>query len=151
MAKRRKSRAEIEAIEFGSIISDLLRVRHADWDDYDIDWLLSNAQRPPDFEYTDKQWAILKCLVARTKTFMAYAGYTVSELIAIVYPLRKIMNEDGEEFIETLHRWRAVDLKVRQIRRLAALCIAFAGIPRARDAEVEAAARETYVALEDAA
>ena len=56
MAKRRKSRAEIEAIELCSIVSDLLRVRHADWDSYDIDWLLSNAQRPPDFEYTDKQW-----------------------------------------------------------------------------------------------
>jgi len=151
MAKRRKSRAEIEAIEFVSIVSDLLRVRHADWDDYDIDWLLTNAQRPPDFEYTDKQWAILRCLVARTKTFTAYGDYTVPELIAIAYPLRKIMNEDGEEFIETLHRWLAVDLKVRQIRRLAALCRAFEGIPRARDAEVEAVARETYVPQQDAA
>jgi hypothetical protein len=43
------------------------------------------AQRPADYEYSAKQWALLKRLLARAKTFTQYAGYSVPDLVAIVY------------------------------------------------------------------
>jgi len=57
------------------------------------EWLLDQARRPADYEYSDKQWALLKRLVARTKTFTQYAGYTVPDLVAIAYPARLDLDE----------------------------------------------------------
>jgi len=142
MAKR-KTRAQIESEQFSAIVVELLRVRHADWDEWEHDeWLLDQAQRPAGYEYSDKQWAFLKRLVARTKTFTQYAGYSVPELVAIVYPARFDLDEPNQEFVEKIHRWNAKDLKVRQIRLLAGICRSFEDIPR--DLDVEAAAKHTY-------
>jgi hypothetical protein len=142
MAKR-KTRAQIESEQFHAIVVELLRVRHADWDDWEHDeWLLDQAQRPADYNYSDRQWALLKRLVARTKTFTQYAGYTVPELLAIAYPPRLNLDEPGQDFVEKVHRWNAKDLKVRQIRFLAGLCRSFENIPI--DPDVEAAAKHTY-------
>jgi hypothetical protein len=142
MAKR-KTRAQIESEQFHAIVVELLRIRHADWNEWEHDeWLLDQAQRPADYEYSDKQWAVLKRLVARTKTFTQYAGYTVPDLVAIVYPARLDLDEPNQEFVEKIHRWNAKDLKVRQIKTLAAICRCFEDIPR--DPDVEAAAKYTY-------
>jgi hypothetical protein len=142
MAKR-KSRAQVESEQFHAIVVELLRVRHADWMEWEHDeWLLDQARRPADYEYSDKQWAYLRRLVARTKTFTQYAGYTVSDLLAIAYPARFDLDEGSQEFVERLHRWNAKDLKVRQIRVLAAICRSFEDIPK--DPDVEAAARQTF-------
>jgi hypothetical protein len=146
MAKR-KSRAQIESEQFHAIVVGLLRVRHADWNEWEHDeWLLDQAQRPADYEYSYKQWAVLKRLVARTKTFTQYAGYSVPELVAIVYPARLDLDEGSQEFVEKIHRWNATDLKVRQIRHLAGICRSFEDIPR--DPDIEAAARHTYADAE---
>jgi hypothetical protein len=147
MAKR-KSRAQLESERFHAIDVELLRVRHADWNDWELDWLLDQAQRPADYEYTDKQWAVLKRLVARTRTFTHYAGYTVSELMAIAYLGRFDVDEGSQGFVETVYRWNAKDLKVRQIRVLAAICRCFEDIPR--DANIDAAAEQTFVQEEAA-
>ena len=48
----------------------------------------------------------------------------------------------NQEFVEKIHRWNAKDLKVRQIRTLAAICRCVEDIPR--DPDVEAAAKHTY-------
>ena len=142
MAKR-KSRAQLESEQFHPIVVELLRVRHPDWDEWEHDeWLLDQAQRPVDYEYSDKQWAFLRRLVARTKTFAQYAGYTVPELLAIAYPARFDIGEDSRDFVEKVHRWNAKDLKVLQIRTLAGICRCFEDIPR--DPDVEAAARQTF-------
>jgi hypothetical protein len=144
---KRKTRAQIESEQFHAIVVELLRVRHADWDEWEHDeWLLDQAQRPADYEYSDKQWAFLKRLVARTKTFTQYAGYTVPDLVAIVYPPRLDLDESSQEFVERIHRWKARDLKVRQIRLLAGLCRIFEDIPR--DPDVEAAAKQTFADVE---
>jgi hypothetical protein len=145
MAKR-KSRAQLESEQFHAIVVELLRVRHADWNEWEHDeWLLDQAQRPADYEYSDKQWAVLKRLIARTKTFTQYAGYTVPELLAIAYPGRFDIGDD-REFVEKVHRWNAKDLKVRQIKHLAGICRSFEDIPR--DPDVEAAAKHTYADAE---
>jgi hypothetical protein len=142
MAKR-KSRAQIESEQFHAIVVKLLRVRHADWNDWEHDeWLLDQAQRPADYEYSDKQWTLLKRLVARTKSFMQYSGYTVPELMAIAYPARFDIDEGSQDFVEKLHRWNATELKVRQIAQLAGICRTFENIPR--DPVVETALSETY-------
>jgi hypothetical protein len=142
MAKR-KSRTQLESERFHAIVVELLRVRHADWNGWELDWLLDQAQRPVDYEYSDKQWAVLKRLVARTKTFTQYAGYTISELMAMAYRGRFDVDEGSRDFVETVYRWNAKDLKVRQIRILAGICRSFEDIPR--DADVEAAAEQTFV------
>jgi hypothetical protein len=140
---KRKSRAQIESEQFHAIVVELLRVRHADWKEWEHDeWLLDQAQRPADYEYSDKQWAYLRRLVARTRTFTQYAGYTVPDLLAIAYPARFDLDEGSQEFVERVYRWNAKDLKVRQIRVLAAICRSFEDIPR--DPDVEAAARQTF-------
>jgi hypothetical protein len=122
MAKR-KTRTQIESEQFHAIVVELLRVRHADWNDWEHDeWLLDQAQRPVDYEYSEKQWTLLKRLVARTKTFTQYSGYTVLELVSIVYPARLDLDEPNQEFLEKVYRWNAKDLKVRQIALLAGIC-----------------------------
>jgi hypothetical protein len=139
---KRKPRAQLESERFHAIVVELLRVRYADWNEWELDWLLDQAQRPTDYEYTDKQEAVLKRLVARTRTFTQYAGYTVSELMAIAYPGRFDVDEGNKDFVETVYRWNAKDLKVRQIRILAGICRSFEDIPQ--DAEVDAAAEQTF-------
>lgn len=81
MAKRR-SRELVEADRFHAIIVSLLRVRHADWTEWEENWLIDEAQRPPDYVYTDVEWRKLEQLVAFSKSFTEYAGYAVPELRA---------------------------------------------------------------------
>jgi hypothetical protein len=94
------------------------------------------------YDYSDKQWALLKRLVARAKTFTQYAGYTVPDLVAIAYPARLDLDEGSQEFVEKIHRWNAQDLKVLQIRSLAGICRLFEDIPK--DMDVEAAAKQIF-------
>jgi len=61
-------------------------------------------------------------VIALSTTFTHYSEHSVQELLDIAYPYRKDLDEDDEEFLEQIHRWRATDLKVRQISRLANLC-----------------------------
>jgi hypothetical protein len=51
-------------------------------------------------------------------------------LLGIVYRFRYDLDEDGQEFVEKLDRWKATDLKRRQIRWLASLARMFAPIGR---------------------
>jgi hypothetical protein len=52
----------------------------------------------------------------------------VPELIAIAYACRFDLDEDGQDFAEKLHAWAAIDLKRRQIKRLAGICRHFESI-----------------------
>ena len=109
MAKR-KTRAQTKSEQFHAIVAELLRVRRADWNEWEHDeWLLDQARRPADYEYSEKQWTLLKRLVARTKTFTQYAGYSVPDLVAIAYPAQLDLDEPNQEFVEKIHRWNAKD------------------------------------------
>ena len=79
---------------------------------------------------------MLDRLVKYSKSFTHSSGYTVPELIAIAYPYRFDLDEDGQEFVKKLHGWRATELKLRQMGRLLRLCRCFAGL----DAQLDEAA-----------
>jgi hypothetical protein len=120
MAKRR-SRKLLEADRFQARVISLMRVPHDDWNEWEQDWLQDEAQRPNDYLYSDKERVILNQLIACSTTFTQYNGCSVQEMLNIAYPYRKDYDEDDEAFLEQLHDWRARDLKVRQISRLASL------------------------------
>jgi hypothetical protein len=111
-----------EAQKFRETVFELLRTKHPDWNDWEWDWLHNESRREPDYIYTEKEQAVLDRLVVYSKSFMEYAHYTVPEMIAIACRHRHDLDEDGQRFVEELHAWRAVELKRRQIQRLAVIC-----------------------------
>jgi hypothetical protein len=129
MAKRR-SRKLLEADRFQAHVISLLRVAHADWNEWEQDWLLDEAQRPDDYIYSEKERVILNQLIACATTFTLYSEWSVREMLDVAYPYRKDVDEDDEAFLKQLHGWCATDLKVRQISRLASLCRLTELLPR---------------------
>ena len=129
MAKRRK-RELVESDRFHAAVVSLLRVRHSDWTEWEETWLLDNAQRPQDYLYSEDQRRILKELISFSKSHGSYAGYTVQELAEIAWRGRYDVDEDAQEFIETVRRWNATELKLRQIRRLAGIARIFERVGR---------------------
>jgi hypothetical protein len=130
MAKRR-NRKLLEADRFQARVISLLRVAHADWNDWEQDWLLDEARRPDDYIYSEKERVILNRLIACATTFTHYSEWSVREMLDVAYPYRKDVDEDDDEaFLEQLSRWGATHLKVRQINRLASLCRITESLPR---------------------
>jgi hypothetical protein len=129
MAKRR-SRKLLEADRFQARAISLLRVARADWNEWEQDWLLDEARRPSDYIYSEKERVILNQLIACATTFTHYSEWSVREMHDVAYPYRKDLDEDDEAFLEKLFDWRATDLKVRQISRLASLCRQTELLPR---------------------
>jgi hypothetical protein len=114
--------AQAEADKFRQTVHSLIRNRHADWNDWEWDWLYDEARRAPDYIYTEKEQKVLDRLVVNSKSFAEYAGYSVPEMIAIAYKHRCDLDEDGQSFVEMIHAWGAVALKRRQVIRLARIC-----------------------------
>jgi hypothetical protein len=130
MARRKKTRAQIESERFHATVVSLLRVRHADWTEWEHDnWLLDEACRPQDYVYSEKEWAKLNELVGYSKTVTSYGDYTIPELTKMAYPCRCDLGEDGQEFVDKVRRWNATDLKIRQARRLYSICRIFEPLP----------------------
>jgi hypothetical protein len=101
-----------------------------DWSEWEETFLLDNAQRPDDFIYSEAQWAVLNRLIGYSQSFTHYNDYSVQELLTIAYQFRFDLDEDAQAFVETLHRWKATDLKRRQIKRLAGIARLFVPIGR---------------------
>jgi hypothetical protein len=114
--------AQAEADKFRATVHSLIRIRYADWNDWEWDWLYDEASRAPDYMYTEKEKKVLDRLGVYSKSFAEYAGHSVPELIAIAHKHRCDLDEDGQSFVEMLHGWGAVSLKRRQIIRLARIC-----------------------------
>jgi hypothetical protein len=140
MAKRRRRLELIEADKFRASALSLLRVRHADWDPYEREFLDDQVKRPDDYIYTDNQWRFLKRLVSFSKTYNHYAGHTVQELLRIAYSRLLDLDYEDQEFVKKLYGWNATDLKLRQINHLASICRIFE--PVGRDALNDAALDE---------
>jgi hypothetical protein len=121
MAKRRR-RALVEADKFHARVVLLLRVSHADWTEWEEEWLEDEARRPDDYIYTDNERAILEQLNTSSTTFTHYSECSVQEMLEGPYAYRKDFDEDDEAFLKQVHVWRATDLKLRQISHLASLC-----------------------------
>jgi hypothetical protein len=122
-------RERAEADKFRELATALLSIRHNDWNDWEYDWLRDEVRRRPDYIYTEKEWAVLNRLQSYARSFTQYAGYTVPELIAIAYPYRFDLDEDGQDFVEKLHAWGATsnDAKLNGLQE-------YAVISRASDA-----------------
>ena len=124
MAKltRAQKRKLAEAAKFRATVFELLRTKHPDWNDWEWDWLHDESRREPDYIYTEKEQAVLDRLIVFSRSFTEYAHHTIPEMIAIAYRRRSDLDHDGQLFVEMLHAWGAVDLKRRQIQRLAVIC-----------------------------
>lgn len=129
MARITKAQRQLaEALEFRTGARALLHDRYNDWNDWEFDWLTDEVRRPPEYIYSEKEWAVLKRLQHDSRSFTEYAGYSVPELIAIAHAGRFDFQEHEQEFTEKVHRWGATHLKRRQIRFLASLCRRFENI-----------------------
>lgn len=117
-----------EALEFRTSAEALFNDRYNDWNDWEFDWLAREMRRPPDYVYSDKEWAVLRRLQHYSRSFTEYDGHSVPELIAIAYTSRFDFQEHEQEFAEKVHRWGATHLKRRQICFLASLCRRFENI-----------------------
>jgi hypothetical protein len=124
MAKRvtKAEREQAAADAFRALAQTLLTLRHNDWTDWEFDWLSAMSNRAAWYRFSEKENAKLEQLVRLSKAFTSYSGYSIQELIAIAYPFRFDLGEDDQEFLEKLHKWRAIDLRLRQVRRLARIC-----------------------------
>jgi hypothetical protein len=121
MAKRRR-RELVEADKFHARVVSLMCVSHAHWTEWEEEWLEDEARRPADYIYTDTERVILDQLIICSMTFTHYSECSIQELLKSAYACRKDFDEDDEAFLEQVHAWRATDLKLRQISRLANLC-----------------------------
>ena len=144
MAKRitKAQRARNRADEFRSTVAELLQ-SGVIWTAWEENWLVSESQRRSDYIFSEKEHAVLDRLRdTASGPFAGYGDYTVSELIAIAYPWRCDLDEDGEEFLETLHEKMPAGLRKRPLRRLVGICRSFEGLdlPRDLDPQMEALA-----------
>lgn len=134
MAKQTKrSKKWEEAERFREQVETLLNEPRTDWNDWEYDWLSSEARRREGYTFSDKERIVLNRLITRARSFTAYSEHSVPELIAIVYRHRADLDEDGEAFIERLHHESPTFLRVREIHRLAGLVRLSYSLPYDKD------------------
>lgn len=141
MAKRR-SKKLLEADKFRVIVMSLRRRTDVDWRPYEDNWLETQAKRPSDYIYSEKQRRILNQLIAAATLFAGYSEYTVVELIKMTYPHRFELDYPDEEFLEQHFNKGTAQLSVRLIRYLASLYRQREALQR--DEAIEAVYRETW-------
>jgi hypothetical protein len=114
-----------------------------DWRAYEDNWLETQARRPKDYIYSDRQRNILNQLIAAATLFASYSEYSVVELLRMAYPYRfeHALPED-EFFLEHHYTCGTTALPVRLVRYLASLYRRRE--PLQRDETVEAVFRETW-------
>lgn len=124
MAKRitKAEREQAAADAFRALALTLLTLRHHDWTDWEFEWLGAMTNRSTSYRFSEKENAKLEQLVRLSKAYTSYSGHSIQELIKIAYPFRFDLSEDDQEFLEKLHGWRAIDLRLRQVHRLARIC-----------------------------
>jgi hypothetical protein len=127
MAKpiNKAQQARDRADEFRSTVARLLQ-SDTPWSAWEEHWLVSESRRFASYIFSEKEHDVLdRMRVAASGPFTDYGGYSVQELIAIAHPWRFDIDEDGEEFLETLHKSRPTGLTLRPLRRLVGICRAF--------------------------
>jgi len=98
-----------------------------DWNDWELDFLESQLfRRPPLYQPSEKEQAVLARMRRDTKQFTGWDGYTVWELIQAVSAYRLDCTERDEAFLDGLQRRGAISggitLRRRELARLIRLC-----------------------------
>jgi hypothetical protein len=127
--KAQRVRVEAEADRFRDLLGRLRALQYSDWNDWEWDWLDSEARRKPDYIFSENEHAVLRDLMFDSGTFTEYSGYTVLEMITTAHRYRADLDDAGQEFVELLYTWGATSLKRRQIKRLAGICRLSEAIP----------------------
>ncbi|MGE0563030.1 MAG: hypothetical protein AB7O50_00820 [Pseudolabrys sp.] len=139
MAKRSKDQEDADkfraSVERLRLLGEIFR-------DWEADWLDSEARRPAGYVFSEKERVILNQIKAVAHTFEGYSGYSVTELINMVYRYRADLDHEGEKFVERLKNEGARTLPVRQLVYLVTLARVSESIPK--DELVEEALAETY-------
>jgi hypothetical protein len=135
----RRSKKLQDADRFRAQVMSLINEPRTDWSDWEYDWLHSEAGRPNDYVYTERERTILNRLIARARVFTHYSEHSVQEMVQIAYRYRVDLNEDSESFVEEVHKSKMTWLRVREINRLAGIVRLSYALPY--DKEVQAVMR----------
>jgi hypothetical protein len=136
MAKQpRRSKKLQEADRFRAQVISLVNEPRTDWSDWEYDWLHSEARRPEDYVYTDRERTILNRLIARARVFTHYSEHSVQEMVQIAYQYPADLDEDSEAFVREVHKSKATWLRVRGINRLAAIVRLSYALPYDKDVQ----------------
>ena len=129
MARTTKLQQELlRATQLRTRATHLYKLSENDWNDWELDWLSDQIQRPVDYIYSDKQWAVLEKLERNAHVFREYAELSVNALLDISYASRFDVDENDQDFVEKLYQRAPLELRRRQIMRLAGICRAFENI-----------------------
>jgi hypothetical protein len=120
MAKRRSKKLE-EADRFRAMVERLRFRDDVEWREYEEKFLETQVRRPDDYIFSDRQWKILKQLLATSTLFTHYAGESVPVLFKTVYLYRAELDEHGEDFVTRHYKVGTMQLAVRDICYLARL------------------------------
>jgi len=151
MAKRitKAQRAQNRADEFRSTVAELLQ-SDVIWTAWEENWLVSESRRRTDYIFSEKEHAVLdRMRDTASGPFTGYCDYTVSELIAIAYPWRFDLDEEGQDFLEALHEKMPTGLRKRPLRRLVGICRSFEGLDLPRDLDLQTDALVELEKLEE--
>lgn len=118
----RRSKQDVEAEAFRLRVLELRALPGADWNDWEADWLDSQARRPASTIPSDKERVILNQLIASAKAFVGYNGLTIPELIVMAGRYFADLDEASQDFVTGLDEHRPTTLRVRQIHQLARIC-----------------------------
>jgi hypothetical protein len=129
----RRSKRLREADRFRAQVMLLINEPRTDWSDWEYDWLQSEARRPEDYVYTERERTILNRLIARARVFTHYSEHSVQEMVQIAYRYRADLDEDSEAFVQEVHKSGATWLRVREINRLAGIVRLSYALPYDKD------------------
>lgn len=118
----RPNKRDLLAEAFRLRVMELRAMPDADWNDWEVDWLDSQARRPAGYIPSEKERMILNQLLASTKTFEGYNGWTVKELLVMGQSYIADLDESNQGFVRGLVTRRPSVLRVRQINQLSNIC-----------------------------
>jgi hypothetical protein len=133
--QRRRSKKLQDADRFRAQVMSLINEPRTDWSDWEYDWLQSEARRPEDYVYTERERTILNRLIARARVFTHYSEHSVQEMVQIAYHYRADLDENSEAFVEKVLESKATWLRVREINRLASIVRLSYALPYDKDVQ----------------
>jgi hypothetical protein len=122
----RLTKAQRETERFRAQAAELLK--DPDWLDEEVQrWLRKELERKPSYNYSEKEHAAMRRIIAASTLFEGWGGYSVSELIVAASRYIADCSSEDEEFLNKLNSSAATKLRLREMGRLVGLA-RFAGV-----------------------